>query len=474
MLKQSLFLAAFLFVLHTTHAFAQPGRTPRTDGHAKRPSVWTSARADNAVEEAVASGRKTRVILRYRAGARGRLGTWLNGTKQHTMRGEARTLNTIALELPASLVQQLSEHADTVGISIDAEVRTTQVTDPAAYRTESRRAATSNVDGQQLRATLGVRTSDIGLGVGVAIIDSGIAPTRDLAGRITAFYDFTGDGWAIAATPSDEYGHGTHIAGLIAGSGTRSNGKFVGVARAARLIGLKVLDSQGAGYTSDVIEAIEFATANKAALGIDVVNLSLGHPVYEPAATDPLVQAVERAVRAGIVVVVSAGNIGMNPTTAEIGFAGITSPGNAPSALTVGSLRHRGTATRLDDRVSPFSSRGPTRYDGFAKPDILAPGQALVATAHASSSLYRKSELRVDNPDYVRLSGTSMAAAVASGVVANMIAANRRDEGPSSVLTPNTVKAILQFTAIPVPGHAPSRRRSSRVRAASTPRAPSG
>ena len=113
--------------------------------------------------------------------------------------------------------------------------------------------------------------------------------------------------------PSDAYGHGTHIAGLIAGSGARSGGKYVGVARSARLIGLKVLDAQGGGYASDVIEAVEFATANKAALGIDVINLSLGHPIYEPAATDPLVQAVERAVRAGIVVVVSAGNIGMNP-----------------------------------------------------------------------------------------------------------------------------------------------------------------
>ena len=133
-----------------------------------------------------------------------------------------------------------------------------------------------------------------GRGVGVAIIDSGIAPTRDLDGRIAAFYDFTKGG--IATTPKDEYGHGTHIAGLIAGSGEHSNGKYVGVATAARLIGLKVLDDQGAGYTSDVIAAVEFATDNKAALGIDVINMSLGHPIYEPAATDPLVQAVEAPV----------------------------------------------------------------------------------------------------------------------------------------------------------------------------------
>ena len=108
----------------------------------------------------------------------------------------------------------------------------------------------------------------------------------------------------VAASPTDDYGHGTHVAGLIAGSGDLSSGKrYRGVAPKARLIALKVLDQNGAGNTSDVISAIEFVTANKDQLGVDVINLSLGHPIYEPAATDPLVQAVEAAVRAGIVVV---------------------------------------------------------------------------------------------------------------------------------------------------------------------------
>ena len=223
------------------------------------------------------------------------------------------------------------------------------------------------------------------------------------------------------------------------------------MATSTRLIGLKVLDDKGAGYTSDVIAAVEFATENKAALGIDVINMSLGHPIYEPAATDPLVQAVEAAVDAGIVVVVSAGNIGMNPTTGQIGYAGITSPGNAPSALTVGALRHRGTTSRSDDMVSDFSSRGPTWYDGLIKPDVLAPGQALFATMDTGAELYKNLAVRAtDYYGYAKLSGTSMAAGVASGVVALMIDANRRDEGSYSRLTPNTVKAILQFTATPV------------------------
>ena len=139
-------------------------------------------------------------------------------------------------------------------------------------------------------------------------------------------------------------------------------------------MGLKVLNGTGGGYTSDVIDAIEFATINRVSLGIDIINLSLGHPPFESASTDPLVQAVEAAVRAGIVVVASAGNNGRNPQTGLVGYAGISSPGNAPSALTVGAVRTQGTVPRADDRIPGFSSRGPTYYDGRAKPDIVAPG----------------------------------------------------------------------------------------------------
>ncbi len=207
------------------------------------------------------------------------------------------------------------------------------------------------------------------------------SPLRDVFGsRIAAFYDFT-TGAAIAAPPSDQYGHGTHVAGLIAGSGAPSGGLYPGIATNATLIGLKVLDGVGSGYTSNVIAALEFAVTNKQALGIDVINLSLGHPVFEPAATDPLVQAVEAAARAGIVVVVSAGNFGKNPTTGEVGYAGIASPGNAPSAITVGALDTKGTRTPFDDSVAPYSSRGPTWYDGQAKPDVVAPGHALTAVS---------------------------------------------------------------------------------------------
>ena len=115
------------------------------------------------------------------------------------------------------------------------------------------------------------------------------------------------------------------------------------------------------------MRAIEFAVVNKNLLNIQVLNLSLGHPIYERATTDPLVQAVESAVRSGLVVVVAAGNVGLNPSTHQPGYSGIVSPANSPSAFSVGAVRTHNTATRDDDQIALFSSRGPTRYDGFAK-----------------------------------------------------------------------------------------------------------
>src|SRR5439155_12530916 len=118
-----------------------------------------------------------------------------------------------------------------------------------------------------LRALLGIANDPHrGAGVGVAVIDSGIAPVADLADKITAFYDFTNGQGGVAAAPVDGYGHGTHVAGLVAGSGAMSNGQYEGVAPDAHLIGLRVLDNSGSGSTSDVIAAVEFAIANKASL----------------------------------------------------------------------------------------------------------------------------------------------------------------------------------------------------------------
>ena len=343
-------------------------------------------------------------------------------------------------------------------VSLDAPVRAHGVT-----------AAVS----PQLRQTLGL-SMPVGRGsltagdVGVAIIDSGIAPLSDFGGRIWAFYDFT-SGTGVATAPSDGYGHGTHIAGLIGGSGKGSSNQFQGIAPNVGLVGLKVLDSNGQGDTSDVIAALEWVTQhhNEDAYWIQVVNLSLGHPIYEPAATDPLVQAVEACVRAGVTVVVAAGNNGWNADTQQSGYGGINSPGNAPDAITVGAVDTKNTATRDDDVVAPYSSRGPTWFDAYAKPDIVAPGHKLVSDASTSMTLYKNlgsSQNAASNgAPMLSLSGTSMAAAVASGTAALVLEARYKTFGwhdwdldiGSSPLPPNTVKAILEYTAIPLVGADP-------------------
>ena len=262
----------------------------------------------------------------------------------------------------------------------------------------------------------------------MAIIDSGMLST---VGFVTSFVDFTGGTGPVEKPPYDDYGHGSHVAGQIGDPGLESSGAYGGVAPAVRLVGLKVLDKNGVGRTSDVISAIEYAITNRTRLGIDVINLSLGHPVWEPAASDPLVLAVEKAVAAGIVVVASAGNNGTDPATGQVAYAGISSPGNAPSALTVGAVDTGGTDTRLDDVVASFSSRGPTWYDGQVKPDLVAPGRRQIEAVPADSTLFSLVTIKplcsgvVESRCYVGLSGTSMATAVATGVVARMIEANR-------------------------------------------------
>ena len=205
-----------------------------------------------------------------------------------------------------------------------------------------------------------------------------------------------------------------------------------------------------------MITAIDHAVANRQRLGIDLINLSLGHPVMESATTDPLVRAVERAVASGIIVVVSAGNRGVQPATGLPGYGGITSPGNARSAITVGAVDNNYTAPRADDFVQAYSSRGPTWFDAYAKPDVVAPGHRLVASASVNSTLYKdNTSLRVTaagqtKAQYIRLSGTSMSAAVTTGILAAGLEAFW-DKDDKRTLTPTAAKAVLEFTAIPHP-----------------------
>ena len=291
-----------------------------------------------------------------------------------------------------------------------------------------------------------------GKGVGVAVIDSGITNWHDdlyrYTNRVSHFKDFTDDTRIWSNGSYDDYGHGTHVAGIIAGTGYDSSGKHKGVAPGAKLVGLKVMDRYGRGYMSDVIAAIDYAISVKGTYNIRVINLSVAAGVFESYWLDPLTLAAKRAVDNGIVVVASAGNLGQNKL-GQKQTGGITSPGNAPWVLTVGASSEEATSKRNNDTIAKFSSAGPTWIDFGAKPDLVAPGVGIESLSDSHSTLYQTlpsmlingtQGLGLNFKPYLSLSGTSMSAPVVSGTVALMLEANPK-------LTPNAVKAILQYTA---------------------------
>ena len=284
-----------------------------------------------------------------------------------------------------------------------------------------------------------------GSGVTVAVIDSGIDTRHNafLRNRVLLSQDFTGgDG-------VDRFGHGTHVAGIIAGRAGRTadTRDYRGIASGASLINLRVLGDDGSGMASDVIEAIDWAVDHRREYRIGVVNLSMGAPVLQPYRDDPLCEAVERAVKAGIVVVVSAGNLGRT-TEGKSLYGAITSPGNSPYALTVGGIDTHGTPQRSDDTLAAYSSKGPTRYDLVLKPDLAAPGSHIVSAEAEGSYLSRTYPERhvagAGANGYIQLSGTSMAAGVVSGAVALLL-----EQRPN--LKPADAKAALQLTSTFLP-----------------------
>ena len=385
------------------------------------------------------SGR-SRVIVRFRGDADARLITGNGGVSGRRLAAGGSQV----AEIDNRMLADLANHPQIARVSIDHPV----------FPTLDRTGAT-------IAATLASQAFDVtGKGIGVAVIDSGITAWHDdlyLTGptsrransRVVHSMDFTTEMspniWA-SEQPSDEFGHGTHVAGIIAGNGFDSRGARMGVAPEAHLVGLKVLDAQGNGYMSNVIAAIDHAIAVKDLYNIRVINLSVASGVFESYATDPLTLAARRAVNAGIVVVAAAGNLGAN-ANGDVQYGGITSPGNAPWVLTVGAGSHQGTPHRSDDTLAPFSSRGPTWIDFSAKPDLIAPCVGTESLSDPSSTLYTTHAdylldgvRRTPDKPYLSMSGTSMAAPVVAGTVALMLQTN-------PALTPNAVKAILQYTA---------------------------
>ena len=296
-----------------------------------------------------------------------------------------------------------------------------------------------------------------GTGIGVAIIDSGISNHPDLnnsggAQRVVYQQDFVGGG------TDDHYGHGEHVAGLVGGNGASSICStcfetFGGIAPNVNLINLRVLDQNGVGTDSAVISAIQMAIQLKSQYNIRVINLSLGRPVWDSYTQDPLCQAVEAAWKAGIVVVVAAGNYGRNNSAGNQGYGTITSPGNDPYVITVGAMKDMGTDTRTDDLIASYSSKGPTLFDHVVKPDIVAPGNQMVGLQSNNGSLphsypqnvplltsYMTTGSGASSNEYFLLSGTSMAAPMVSGAAALLL-----QQHPN--LTPDQVKARLMKTA---------------------------
>ncbi|MHB8451706.1 MAG: S8 family peptidase [Mycobacteriales bacterium] len=272
-----------------------------------------------------------------------------------------------------------------------------------------------------------------GAGVTVAVLDTGIDPLPDFAGRLIGGVDFSGEGNPF----QDSYGHGTFVAGLIAGNGASSNGQYMGEAPGANLVAIKVAGASGVTDEATVIDGINWAIQNRLLYNIRVLNISLGAPPLTPTALNPMDQAVEAAWRSGIVVVASAGNAGPDNGT-------ILAPGDDPLAITAGAINDQGTVTQTDDTVPAFSSVGPTYSDGWIKPDLAASGRSVVSLMAPGSTIATDYPSAIVGTANFVGSGTSFSAAITSGAAALVLQANPNN-------SPDQVKGRLLLGTTPGP-----------------------
>jgi serine protease AprX len=279
--------------------------------------------------------------------------------------------------------------------------------------------------------------TDTGAGIGVALIDSGVdAAHLDLVNQVVAV-----NVNRSTLSADDGYGHGTHVAGIINGHDSAQH--YLGIAPEATVISVKVADDNGGAYESDLLRGLQWVSLNADAYNIKVLNLSVSVAVPQGYATSPVDAAVEHLWQAGITVVASAGNLGSAEDA--VWYA----PGNDPLVITVGCLDDNGTTAAYDDSLCPISSRGVTE-DGFAKPDLIAPGRKIVSALAAGigahgSTLAGEFPDRVTPDGHIRLSGTSMSAPMVAGAVALLL-----ESHPN--LTPGQIKQILVSTTSAYPG----------------------
>ena len=319
-----------------------------------------------------------------------------------------------AVKLPAKQARSLKRAKGVIDVTLNTKVSSTGfdgalTASDYPHTTGAVRAWTTGVTGK---------------GVGVAIIDSGIdGDLADFQGRVTNVIANPG-----ATEAGDPVGHGTHVAGIVAGDG--SDGRYTGIAPQADLIAVKTADDDGNSTVLDVINALQFVVEHKDDLNIKVVNLSVSADTPSSYESDPLDAAAEFAWHAGLVVVAAAGNRGDAADAVQY------APGNDPYVISVGATDEADTRTPDDDVLATFSSRGTTQ-DGFAKPELVAPGAKIVAPLAAGSAFAQLAPATslVDG-GYVRMGGTSMAAPVVAGAAALVLQA-RPD------LSPDQVKAVL-------------------------------
>ncbi len=352
-----------------------------------------------------------------RSDAAERLVEGLGGTVTHDL----SIIGSFSAELPGSKLDGLLASPHVVKVWGDGRIQMLNEEDILDPTDDYDQASPNRVWQKAIR--LADARPYKGSGITVALLDTGIRPVPDLAGRILASADFTSEGDGL-----DRYGHGTHMAGIIAGNGTSSGGTWTGVAPKANLVSVKVAGADGSTDVSVVIAGLQWIVAHRQTFKIRVLNLSFGTDSKQSYVVDPLNYAVEQAWLSGIFVVMAAGNGGPHPAT-------INKPADDPYVVSVGAADVNGTSDRSDDFVAGFSSRGPTPHN-VAKPDLVAPGISIVSNRAVGSTVDVAHPLAILDDHYMKGTGTSQAAAIISGVAALMYDARS--------MSPNVAKTTIR------------------------------
>ena len=354
-------------------------------------------------------------------------------------------INGFTALVPAGQVDRLS-----AGSSVASVTRNEPVQMQAAAYTPTTDAGSLYTTTLATGAQTYWKAGYTGKGIDVAVIDTGTAPVPGLAttGKIVNGPDLSFESQAKNLRYLDTYGHGTHMAGIIAGradaavsgsyAGDTTN--FLGMAPDARIVSVKVADAMGAADVSQIIAAIDWVVQNKTTNGLNirVLNLSFGTNTNHPYTIDPLCHAVEAAWRKGITVVAATGNAGFYKTP---GGPGLTSPARDPYVLAVGATDTNKTLATTDDAVASFSSSGVVGSGGTKNPDLVAPGKSIISLAVPGSFIDQTyGAAGAVTGGYMRGSGTSQATAVMSGAAALIL-----QQHPT--WTNNQVKALLSTTA---------------------------